>query len=94
MTATPSVILSLSDNIRTELDKQQEELDQYIKLQKEQLTKGVRDMKLKHMVALLTLIEKGISAKLKEKDVEIENMDRKNRELAKIIKQVAIEAQS
>jgi len=33
MTATPSIILSLGDNIRTELDRQQEELDQYIKLQ-------------------------------------------------------------
>jgi len=33
MTATPSIILSLGDNIRTELDRQQEELDHYIKLQ-------------------------------------------------------------
>lgn len=94
MTAPPSMILSLGDNIRTELDRQQEELDQYIKLQKEQLSKGVRDMKQKHMAALLTSIEKGISSKLKEKDMEIENMNRKNRELAERIKQVAVEAQS
>lgn len=33
MAATPSIILSLGDNIRTELDRQQEELDQYVKLQ-------------------------------------------------------------
>lgn len=33
MTAPPSIILSLGDNIRTELDRQQEELDHYIKLQ-------------------------------------------------------------
>lgn len=94
MTPTPSIILSLGGNIRTELDRQQEELDQYIKLQKDQLSKGVRDMKQKHMAALLTYIEKGISAKLKEKDVEIENMNRKSRELAERIKQVAVEAQS
>ncbi|KAJ1399487.1 Zinc finger, RING-type [Sesbania bispinosa] len=94
MTATPSIILSLGDNIRTELDRQQEELDQYIKLQKEQLSKGVRDMKQKHMASLLTSIEKGINKKLKDKDVEIENMNRKNRELAERIKQVAIEAQN
>ncbi|KAK7307227.1 hypothetical protein VNO77_40098 [Canavalia gladiata] len=94
MTATPSIVLSLGDNIKTELDRQQEELDQYIKLQKEQLSKGVRDMKQKHMASLLTSIEKGIGKKLKEKDVEIENMNRKNRELAEKIKQVAIEAQS
>jgi len=33
MTVTPSIILSLGDNIRTELDRQQEELDQYMQLQ-------------------------------------------------------------
>ena len=33
MTATPSIILSLGDNVRTELDRQQEELDRYIDLQ-------------------------------------------------------------
>lgn len=33
MTAAPSIILSLGDNFRTELDQQKEELDQYIKIQ-------------------------------------------------------------
>ncbi|KAF7829346.1 E3 ubiquitin-protein ligase BOI [Senna tora] len=94
MTGAPSIILSLGDNIRTELDRQKEELDQYIKLQKEQLSKGVRDMKHKHMTSLLAAIEKGVSKKLREKDVEIENMNRKNRELAERIKQVAMEAQN
>lgn len=94
MTAPPSIILSLGDNIRTELDRQQEELDHYIKLQKEQLSRGVRDMKQKHMASLLTSIEKGIVKKLREKEEEIENMNRKNRELAERIKQVAVEAQN
>ncbi|XP_061353593.1 E3 ubiquitin-protein ligase BOI-like [Gastrolobium bilobum] len=94
MTATPSIILSLGDNIRTALDRQQEELDQYIKLQKEQLSKGVRDLKQKHMASVLSAIEKGVSKKLREKDAEIENMNRKNRELAERIKQVSVEAQN
>lgn len=46
------------------------------------------------MASLLAAIEKGVSKKLREKDVEIENMNRKNRELAERIKQVAIEAQN
>lgn len=33
MTATPSILLSLGDNIRSELERQKEEFDQYIKLQ-------------------------------------------------------------
>ncbi|XP_004489827.1 E3 ubiquitin-protein ligase BOI isoform X2 [Cicer arietinum] len=94
ITATSSIILSFGDNIRTELDRQQEELDQYIKLQKEQLSKGVSDMKQKHMTYLLTSIEKDINKKLKEKDAEIENMNLKNKHLTERIKQVAIEKQN
>ena len=33
MTATPSILLSLNDNIRSELERQKEEFDQYIKIQ-------------------------------------------------------------
>jgi E3 ubiquitin-protein ligase BOI-like protein len=33
MSAAPSIILSLGDNIRTELDRQNDEFDQYIKIQ-------------------------------------------------------------
>jgi len=58
------------------------------------LSKGVREMKQKHITALLCSVEKGICAKLKEKDVDIENMKRKNRELAERIKQVDIEAKN
>ncbi|CAL8994210.1 unnamed protein product [Prunus brigantina] len=94
MTAAPSMILSLGDNIRTELDRQKEEFDQYIKIQEEHLAKGVRDMKQRHMASFLAAIEKGVSKKIREKDLEIENMNRKNRELVDRIKQVAVEAQN
>ncbi|CAN1187453.1 Probable BOI-related E3 ubiquitin-protein ligase 3 [Linum perenne] len=94
MTAAPSVILSLGDNIRTELDRQKEEFDQYIKLQEEHLTKGVRDIKQRHVASFLASIEKGVAKKIREKDVEIENMNRRNKELIDRIKQVAAEAQN
>ncbi|CAL5349870.1 hypothetical protein CsSME_00036923 [Camellia sinensis var. sinensis] len=94
MTAAPPIILSLGDNIRTELDRQKEEFDQYIKIQEENLAKGVRDMKQRHMASFLTAIEKGMSQKLHEKDLEMENINRKNKELVERIKQVAIEAQN
>ncbi|CAN0923975.1 Probable BOI-related E3 ubiquitin-protein ligase 3 [Linum grandiflorum] len=94
MTATPSVILSLGDNIRTELDRQKEEFDQYIKLQEEHLTKGVRDIKQRHVASFLASIEKGVAKKIREKDIEIDNMNRRNKELIDRIKQVAAEAQN
>ncbi|WCJ38470.1 SBP (S-ribonuclease binding protein) family protein [Euphorbia peplus] len=94
MTVAPSIILSLGDNIRSELDRQKEEFDQYIKIQEEHLSKGVRDMKQRHIASFISAIEKGVNKKLREKDLEIENMNRKNKELIDRIKQVAIEAQN
>lgn len=94
MTAAPPIILSLGDNVRTELDRQKEEFDQYIKVQEEYLAKGVRDMKQRQMASFLSAIEKGLGKKLQEKDMEIENMNRKNRELIERIKQMAAEAQN
>ncbi|GLT86469.1 hypothetical protein SLE2022_046090 [Rubroshorea leprosula] len=94
MAAVPSIMFSLGDNIRRELDQQKEEFDQYIKIQEEHLVKGVRDMKQRHMASFLAALEKGIGKKLKEKDLEIENMNRKNQELVEKIRQVATEAQN
>lgn len=94
MTVAPSIILSLSDNMRSELDRQKEDFDQYLKVQEEHLAKGVRDMKQRHMVSFLTALDKGISKKLREKELEIENMNLKNKELVERIKQVAMEAQN
>ncbi|XAR48078.1 hypothetical protein NMG60_11030788 [Bertholletia excelsa] len=94
MTAASPIILSLGDNIRSEMDQQKEELDQYIKIQEENLMKGLRDIRQRHVASFLTAIEKGITQKLREKDHEIENINHKNRELVERIKQVATEAQN
>lgn len=42
----------------------------------------------------MNALEKGVNKKLHEKDIEIENINRKNKELEERIKQVAMEAQS
>lgn len=94
MTAPPPMVFSLGDNIHGELNRQKEDFDKYIKIQEENLLKGVRDMNNRHTVSFLASIEEGISKKLKEKDQEIDTMNRKNRELADKIRQVATEAQN
>ena len=58
------------------------------------MTQGIRDMKQRHMASFLASIEKGVGKKLREKDIELETMNRKNKELAERIKQVATEAQN
>ncbi|OWM76074.1 BOI-related E3 ubiquitin-protein ligase 1 [Punica granatum] len=94
MTATPSIIMSIDERIRTELDRQNEEFNRFMRLQEEYLMKGVRDIKERHIASFLSAIEREVNKKLHEKDMEIENMNRRNRELGERIKQVAMEVQN
>ncbi|XP_077244171.1 SBP (S-ribonuclease binding protein) family protein isoform X2 [Tasmannia lanceolata] len=93
MTTLP-VISSIGENLRAEIDRQKEEFDHYIRVQEEHIAKGIREMRQRHMTSFVSAIEKGVGRKLLEKEVEIENMNRKNRDLVERIKQVAMEAQS
>ncbi|KAG7657966.1 Zinc finger RING-type [Arabidopsis suecica] len=91
---TTPVYQSLGDNIRLDLNRQNDELDQFIKFRADQMAKGVRDIKQRHVTSFVTALEKDVSKKLQEKDQEIESMNKKNRELVDKIKQVAVEAQN
>ncbi|EYU22122.1 hypothetical protein ABFS82_09G020600 [Erythranthe guttata] len=88
------VMLSLGNTVKMEIDRQTDEFGRYIKLQEENILKGVREINQRHTVSLLNALEKGVNRKLHEKEIEIENMNRKNKELGDKIKQVAMEAQS
>ncbi|VFQ89944.1 unnamed protein product [Cuscuta campestris] len=94
MSTPSSVMLSLTEGIKMELDNQKREFDQYLKIQEEALTKGLREIKRRHMASFLSAIQKGIVTKLQEKDVELENINRKNKELVERMKQTAAEAQN
>lgn len=58
------------------------------------MVKGVRDIRQRHMACFLTALEKGVVRKLQEKDVELESITRKNKELVESMKQVTSEAQN
>lgn len=94
MNASASVIMSLGDNIKTEMECQKKEFDQYLKTQEEAWARGVRDIKQRHMTSLLSAVEKNVCTKLQEKDLELENINRKNRELVERMKHVTAEAQN
>ncbi|CAI9280391.1 unnamed protein product [Lactuca saligna] len=85
---------SLTGNIKLEMDRQKQLLNHYLKLQEENMVKGIRELNEKHTVSLLKTLEKEVSKKLSEKEIEIENMNRKNMELGLKIKQASMEAQS
>ncbi|XP_076943710.1 BOI-related E3 ubiquitin-protein ligase 1-like [Bidens hawaiensis] len=94
MTLAPSLMSSVGDSITTELDRHNEEFKRFIMIQEENMLKGMRDIRQRHMTSLLAAIEKGVENKLHEKQVEIENINRKNNELVERLKEVANEAQN
>lgn len=58
------------------------------------MLKGIREIRQRQMTSFLSAIEKGVGNKLREKEIEIETINRKNKELVEKIKQVANEAQN
>ncbi|EOY20744.1 SBP family protein [Theobroma cacao] len=94
VTTSLPVMLSLGDNLKAEIDRQKEEFDYYVRLQEDHILKGVRELKQRQTISFLNAIEKGVGRKLQEKELEIENMNRKNKELVEKIKQVSMEVQS
>ncbi|OMO67627.1 hypothetical protein COLO4_30063 [Corchorus olitorius] len=81
MATSLPIMLSLGDNLKAEIDRQNNEFDHYIKLQEENILKGIRDLKQRQTISFLNAIEKGVGRKLQEKQLEIENMNRKSKEL-------------
>lgn len=94
MTLAPSIMSSFGDSISTELDRHKDEFERYILIQEENMLKGMRDIRQRHMSSFLAAIEKGVDNKIREKEHEIESINRKNKELVERIKQVANEAQN
>ncbi|XP_058193073.1 E3 ubiquitin-protein ligase BOI-like isoform X1 [Rhododendron vialii] len=84
-------IVSLSDNLKIEIDRQGEEMDHYIRLQEANIMKGIRELKQKQTVSLLNALDKELGKKLHEKQLEIDDMNRKNKELTERIKQFSME---
>ncbi|KAL0335742.1 UNVERIFIED_CONTAM: putative BOI-related E3 ubiquitin-protein ligase 3 [Sesamum radiatum] len=87
-------VLPLGNAVKLETDRQMEEFGQYIKLQEENIWKGVTELNKRHTISLLHTLEKRVSMKLQEKELEIENISCKNKELEDRIKQASMEAQS
>lgn len=85
---------SLTNSIKLEMDRHKELLDHYVKVQEENMAKGIRELNQKHTASIINTLEKEVGKKLREKEMEIENMNRKNMELVLKVKQVAMEAQS
>lgn len=68
--------------------------DSSLVTQEDNMMKGMRELVHRQTVSLLNSLQKEVSRKLYEKDLEIDSLNRKNRELGERIKQITVEAQS
>ncbi|KAL4570187.1 hypothetical protein LXL04_025838 [Taraxacum kok-saghyz] len=94
MTLAPSIMSSFGDSISTELERHKDEFERYLIIQEENMLKGMSDIRQRHMTSFISTMEKNIHNKLREKETEIETINRKNKQLTETIKQVATEAQN
>ncbi|KAL5200226.1 hypothetical protein ABZP36_021429 [Zizania latifolia] len=93
MSSLPTMSSSVGD-VMAELEKETKEFNYSFGLQVEQMAKGMKEVKQRHMVYFMASLERRVGKKLKEKELEVEAMNRKSKELNEQIRQVALEVQS
>ncbi|XP_050220904.1 E3 ubiquitin-protein ligase BOI-like [Mercurialis annua] len=87
-------IMAILDNLKVETDRQEDELHLQMKLQEDSMRKSMRELGERHTASFLLAVETGIGRKLLEKEVEIQNINRKNNELVERINQISAQVQS
>eukprot|EP00250_Pteridium_aquilinum_P011069 c19818_g1_i1 orf=121-1185(+) len=80
-------------NLQTHLDRQREDVYRLIDSQADVMKQAVEEKGKMHMQALLSLIEEGVSKRLKIKDAELERAKVRTMELEEGLKQLSLEAQ-
>ncbi|KAJ7542726.1 hypothetical protein O6H91_09G009500 [Diphasiastrum complanatum] len=87
-----SFLSFLNDEVSAHLQQQRDEIDQYLKAQGEQVRQNLEEKRQRHSKALLATIEEGIAKRLRDKENEVEKVNRRNKELEERVKQLTIEA--
>ncbi|XP_009595910.1 BOI-related E3 ubiquitin-protein ligase 1-like isoform X1 [Nicotiana tomentosiformis] len=94
MKAALPAFLPIDSGFKREMDRQREGFDRFIKVQEDNMMKGMRELIHRQTVSLLNSLQKEVNKRLYEKDLEIGNLNSKNKELAERIKQITVDAQS
>ncbi|XWS25598.1 hypothetical protein CRYUN_Cryun27aG0081500 [Craigia yunnanensis] len=88
-----SALLSLiGDDIDHELQRQDAEIDKFLKVQGDQLRQSVLEKVQANQLKTISFLEEKVFQKLREKDAEVENMNKKNMELEERMEQLTMEA--
>eukprot|EP00249_Psilotum_nudum_P010740 c22732_g2_i1 orf=1464-2561(+) len=83
----------LQEELQSEMMKEGEEIDQLIKIQGERMKQVLEEKRQRHACSLLAAIEDAFSKRLKDKEAELEEVNRRNLELEERVKQLCLESQ-
>eukprot|EP00249_Psilotum_nudum_P014919 c25067_g1_i1 orf=256-1125(-) len=90
--ADSSTLLSvLGEQLVSEMQRQREEILQYIELQGDHLKQFLEERRHRHLKAFCTLIEQVITKNLEEKELEVDQAKHKYVELKDRVKQLSLE---
>ncbi|MBA0565928.1 hypothetical protein Golob_010783 [Gossypium lobatum] len=88
-----SALLSLiGDDIDNELQRQDAEIDRFLKVQGDRLRQSVLEKVQANQLQTISLVEEKVFQKLREKEAEVENINKKNMELEEKMEQLTMEA--
>ncbi|KAG4382428.1 hypothetical protein AAZX31_14G081200 [Glycine max] len=88
-----SALLSLiGDDIKCELQQQDVEIDRFLKVQGERLRQAVLEKVQATQLQSVSLIEDKVLQKLREKEAEVESINKRNMELEDRMEQLTVEA--
>lgn len=82
----------LTEDITSQLQKQKEELDQFVRAQADQLRQSLEEKRQRHSQSMLSMIEESVLRQMREKDLEMEKINLRNKELEEQVKQLKLEA--
>ncbi|XWS24224.1 hypothetical protein CRYUN_Cryun28dG0082500 [Craigia yunnanensis] len=88
-----SALLSLiGDDIDHELQRQDGEIDRFLKVQGDRLRQSVLEKVQANQLQTISFVEERVFQKLSEKEAELENINKKNMELEERMEQLTMEA--
>ncbi|KAL9385946.1 hypothetical protein Peur_022956 [Populus x canadensis] len=88
-----SALLSLiGDDIDSELQRQDVEVDKFLKIQGDRLRQTILEKVQADQLQTISLVEEKVLQKLRQKEAEVESINKKNMELEEKMEQLSMEA--
>eukprot|EP00249_Psilotum_nudum_P021158 c27997_g1_i1 orf=1032-2138(+) len=84
---------TLTEVLQSQMIKQKDEIDQFIRIQGERMKQVLEEKRQKHVRALLVAAENEVTKRLKDKEAELEKVNHRNLELGERVKQLSLETQ-